>query len=435
MTPTRRWEQNPYFVLALLFGLNLMNFFDRAILSAVTEPVRREWGLRDTEIGWLGTAFTLVYAIAGLPLGRLADRSSRKWLLAIGIAAWSLLTAASGFSTGFWSLFAARIGVGIGEASCAPAANSLIGDLFGPRQRGRAISMFMLGLPVGLCLSYLITGPVAHHYGWRTPFYLASMPGLLLAVLILTVREPQRGAQEAESPVPTAPVLGYRASLKALLGMPAMWWIIGSGVFYNFNFYALGSFLTALMMRRYGLDLQAANGVSAIVLGAMTAVGMLAGGWAADRAHRWRGEGRLLLAGTALLGTALFMFLGLGRPAGATTAFIALIGMGMMFYSFYYGPVYATIQDLVEPQRRGTAMALYFFGMYVLGASFGPLGTGVLSDHFARRAMQAAGAAVLSEGHRATGLHNAMYVVPVLALLAAGTLFAAARAVSRRCNS
>ena len=122
MIPQPNWRQNPWFALALLFGINLINFFDRIILSAVTEPVRREWGLRDTEIGWLGTGFTLVYAAAGVPLGRLADRSSRKWLLAIGVAVWSVLTAVSGLAVGFWTLFLARVGVGIGEATCAPAA-------------------------------------------------------------------------------------------------------------------------------------------------------------------------------------------------------------------------------------------------------------------------------------------------------------------------
>jgi MFS family permease len=222
-----------------------------------------------------------------------------------------------------------------------------------------------------------------------------------------------------------------------LLRMPALWWIVGSGVFYNFNLYALSSFLTALLMRGHGLDIKTANQVSAVVLGAFTAVGLLAGGWMGDRAHRWRKDGRLLLAGIGMVASCAFVFIALRQPMGATLPFVALLGLGMIFAYFYYGPVYATIQDLVEPRLRGQAMALYFFGMYVLGASFGPVGTGALSDHFARHAMNAAGASSLTDAHRAVGLHDAMYVIPVLALLAAMTLFAAARAVRRlgaRCS-
>src|SRR5687768_15379504 len=144
-----------------------MNFFDRQILGAVGEQIRREWGLGDTALGLLGTAFTLLYAFVGVPFGRLADTWSRKWLLSAGCAVWSVLTAISGMAQNSWQLFVARLGVGVGEASCAPAANALIGDLYPPKQRARALSVFMLGLPVGMFLSFLISGNVAHKYGWR----------------------------------------------------------------------------------------------------------------------------------------------------------------------------------------------------------------------------------------------------------------------------
>jgi len=144
MNPARR---QTWYALAVLFCLNALNFYDRQILGAVAEPVRKELGLSDTKIGLLGTAFTLLYAAVGVPFGRLADTWTRNRLLSLGVAAWSLLTAASGFVHGYWALFATRLGVGIGEASCAPAASSLIGDLFPAGQRARALSIFMLGLP------------------------------------------------------------------------------------------------------------------------------------------------------------------------------------------------------------------------------------------------------------------------------------------------
>src|SRR5262245_60660945 len=284
----------------------------------------------------------------------------------------------------------------------------------------------MLGLPAGGCLSYLITGPLAQSYGWRVPFFVACLPGLLLAALCLGMREPERGTLESTArPSPSQGEPGKSvdsSSIRLLLRMPALWWIVGSGVFYNFNLYALNSFLTALLMRGHGLDLKTANQVSAVVLGAFTAVGLLAGGWIGDRAHRWRNDGRLLLAGAAMVVSCVFVFAALRQPMRATVPFVALLGVGMIFAYFYYGPVYSTIQDLVEPRLRGRAMALYFFGMYVLGASFGPVGTGVLSDHFAQRALKAAGATDITDAHRAVGLHDAMYVIPLLSLLAAVTL-------------
>src|SRR5205807_5578462 len=126
------------FTLGVLLAINTMNFFDRQILPAVQEKIRKEWNLSDSELGLLGTAFILLYAVVGLPLGRLADVWRRKWILAIGVGLWSLLTLGSGFARSFWPLFILRMGVGVGEASCAPAANSLIGDLVPAERRGRA---------------------------------------------------------------------------------------------------------------------------------------------------------------------------------------------------------------------------------------------------------------------------------------------------------
>src|SRR5436853_4232660 len=142
------------FALWVLFGINLMNFFDRQILGAVGETVRNEWHLSDTALGTLGTAFTLLYAVVGLPLGRLTDRFTRTWILSVGVFVWSLFTAVSGVAQNYAQLFAMRLGVGVGEATCAPAAASLIGDLFPAAKRGKALAIFMLGLPVGVAASF-----------------------------------------------------------------------------------------------------------------------------------------------------------------------------------------------------------------------------------------------------------------------------------------
>src|SRR5437899_6985043 len=171
------------YTLAILFAINLLNFYDRQILGALVEPIRKQWALTDSQIGWLATAFTLLYAVVGVPFGRLSDRWKRPQLLSLGVAAWSLLTAASGFAWGYGSLFAARLGVGVGEATCAPTANSLIGDLYPAARRARALAFFMLGLPLGNFLGTFASGLIAAGYGWRMAFYVACIPGLFIAAL------------------------------------------------------------------------------------------------------------------------------------------------------------------------------------------------------------------------------------------------------------
>src|SRR5436190_17227018 len=273
------------FALWLLFAINAMNFFDRQILGAVNEAIREEWALGDTQLGWLAYAVTLLYAAAGVPLVRAADAWSRRKLLSIGLSLWSALTYASGLCRGFWPLFAVRLGVGIGEAACAPTASSLIGDLFRPLERARALSIFMLGLPVGIALSYIVSGTIAHHYGWQAAFFVAGAPGLILAAFCLLIREPQRGLSERLK-IGNARRAGSPYLL--VLGIPTMWWIIASGALHNFNMYAIGAFLPAFLMRYHHTSLQAAGFISAVVAGSVGALGMLAGGWLGDAMMRRR---------------------------------------------------------------------------------------------------------------------------------------------------
>lgn len=418
----RRW-----FALWLLFGINTMNFYDRMILSVVAEPIRKEWTLSDSALGLLGTAFTLIYAFISVPCGRLTDTRPRKWILSAGCALWSLLTAVSGMAQSFWALCAARLGVGVGEASCAPAANSLIGDLFPPQQRSRALSLFMLGLPVGMFLSFLISGLVASAYGWRAAFYVALLPGLALAALALILPEPARGSSEGRVDAAHRPGSPYLV----ILGIPTLLWIIISGALHNFNMTAATSFMTAFLARYHAVNLKTAAFAASVIFGISGLIGLLAGGWAADRFSRKHTNGRLLLSAMTLAAAAPCAYLALRQPGGAVVSFVLLMGVSLVFVYVYYSSVYAAIHDVVEPSLRGTAMAVYFFAMYVLGGCLGPLGTGMLSDYFARRAMTNAGATEMSEAFKAVGLHHAMHSIPILCLLLAVVLYAASRTVGR----
>jgi len=420
-----------WYALAVLFAINTLNFFDRQILGAVGEPIRKEFGLDDASLGLLGTAFTLLYAFVGVPLGALADRVGRRGMLSAGVFVWSLLTAAAGMAQSFWQIFILRLGVGVGEASCAPAASSLIGDLFPACWRARALSIFMLGLPVGVALSFAVSGTVAKQYGWRAAFLVAGVPGILCAITVLFIREPKRGAAEThEIGSQVRAGSGYLNILRS----PTMRWIIISGAVHNFNMYAIATFITPFLMRYHGLDIQQANIVSMIVYGLMGAPGLLIGGVIGDRATRKRTNGRLLVGAFAVLLSIPTIYLALSVPKGFTFVFIILMGAACALMYFYYSTVYSTIHDVTEPGLRGTAMAVYFFAMYVLGASFGPFGTGLLSDFFTKRAAQAAGVIDMSqtalEPFRAAGLHSAMYIVPILGVVLTLVLFAGSRTVT-----
>jgi MFS family permease len=421
-----------YFALGILFAINTLNFFDRQVFGAIAEPVRKEWGLSDSAIGLVGTAFTLVYAAVGLPLGTLTDKIPRKKILSAGVFVWSLLTAASGLAQSYWQLFALRLGVGVGEATCAPAATSLIGDLYPANKRSKALSIFMLGLPVGIALSYAISGSVAQAYGWRAAFYVAGIPGLICTVAILFMREPKRGAAEIHD-------IGARkregSPYKLVLSIPTMWWIIASGALQTFNMYAIGQFLTPFLMRYHGQDIRTAGFTTMVVFGLSGIPGLLLGGVIGDAIMKRRDNGRLLMAALCLLASVPLIFFALTLSPGSTSSFILLMGAGVAVMNVYYATVYPAIQDVIEPSLRGTAMSIYFFAMYVLGAALGPLGTGLASDFFTARAARASGIPDITqktlEPFRAEGLHSAMYIIPVLGLLLALVLFASSRTVSK----
>lgn len=418
-------NRKAWFALAVLFGINLLNFFDRTLPGSLGEPIRKEFGLSDTALGFLGTVFTLIYAAVGVPLGRLTDKWVRTRLISIGVAAWSLLTAASGLAWNYTSLFITRLGVGVGEASCAPASQSLIGDLFPPHQRARALGVFMLGLPIGLFLAYVVSGHLGTAWGWRAVFLIACVPGLVMAGLALLIKEPPRSV----APKSMFASEGVAAPYLSVLSIPTMWWIIASGALHNFNMYAINAFQTPFLQRFHGLSLKEASNISAVVLGAVGIAGLLFGGWASDRLSVKRVDGRLLLSAVTMLAAAPCVFFAIGRPAGELTSFTLLMGVGIMMSFVYYATIYAAIQDVVDPRLRGTAVALYFLAMYVLGASLGPVAIGALSDYFAHHAMREAGATEMQELFKAQGLHDAMHAIPVIMLLASLVLFAGARTI------
>lgn len=421
------------FALTVLFAINTMNFFDRQILGAVGELIRREWALGDTTLGALGTAFTLIYAFVGLPLGRLSDRNSRKTILAWGVFVWSLLTAASGLAKNFGQMFALRLGVGVGEATCAPAANSLIGDLFPATKRAKALAIFMLGLPLGIAFSYAVSGFVAQAYGWRAAFYVAGIPGLICAIAAYFINEPKRGATEVHN------IGGMKRAgspFLLVLSIPTMWWIIASGALHNFNMYTIGSFLAPYAIRFHSLSPRDAGLLAMVANGLAGIPGLILGGYLGDSMLKKRKNGRLIVAAIALMLSGPLIYIALLQGKGNWLAFMLWMSAGVGTMYVYYSTVYSAIQDVIEPALRGTAMAIYFFAMYVIGGSFGPIATGFLSDHFTEKAASAAGVVDLTtkgvlEPFRGDGLHSAMYIIPILGVFLGLVLIAASRTVTK----
>jgi len=286
------------------------------------------------------------------------------------------------------------------------------------------LAIFMLGVPLGGALSYAISGPVAQAWGWRAALVVAAVPAVLLIPALLGLPEPPRGASETRRTEVAAP------SVWSILRIPTMWWIIASGALVNFNLYALATFFPAFLTRYHGLSVGQAGLWSGVGYGvAGVAGGLSAGAWG-DRVLHARKDGRMLSAAAAALIAAPLALIGIRQPAGAAAASIACIMIAYGFLNMYYGLVYSAIHDVVAPAVRGSAMAVYFLAMYLCGASFGPLLTGRLSDYLARSAAQAAGAAAVGEAYRAIGLHQAMYVIPVLSMGLALVLYGGSRTVA-----
>lgn len=419
------WRSAPGLALGVLFAVNLLNFYDRQTLGPLLEPIRREFHLTDTQLGLLGTIFTILYAVVGVPFGRLTDSRSRKKLLALGMIVWSALTAVSGLAVSYTMLLVTRLGVGVGEAVCAPVGTSWIGDLFPVTKRSRALAFFMLAVPLGTGLSYIVSGPVAQAFGWRAALWLAAAPVVVLAPLLLLLKEPRRGASESHLPA------GQHKAAWSVVKIPTLWWIIASGAMINFNLYALGTFLPAFLTRVHGLTVARSGlwlGVGHMLAGLFAAT---MGGVMGDWAIRRRKNGRMLAASVAALAAAPLALWSVMQPAGSWIAAIVLMCAAYGLLNMYYGMVYSSIHDIVAPAHRGTAMSIYFMAMYLCGASFGPVITGRLSDVMARRAAAMAGSSVITEAARAVGLQQAMFVIPALSLGLALVLFAGSRTVAR----
>ncbi|HEY4382941.1 MAG TPA: MFS transporter [Ktedonobacteraceae bacterium] len=373
------------FVVLLI--INILNYADRAILPAVLPKLQTDLGINDFQAGLLGSSFLFIYAIATLPLGILADRGTRKNIVAACVGIWSVATALAGMAQNFMQLFFLRSILGIGEAGYAPASLSMIGDLFPREHRGRILSIWSIGNLIGTALGMIVGGQVAEHFGWRWAFYLVGVPGLIVAFLIWRAHEPKRGAFDSSDNSNDGETLGHGSmnkdfwnSIKRFARVPTYWVLTAAFIF---SFFTIGSaqfWIPTYFVDSFRLQLQQATTISGIVLLVGSLTGTLLGGYAADYLQRRIQQGRLLVATFSFLAGAPLTFIALSMHT--IVPFVIIFSIAIICLSLCLGPLNAVIQDIIAPDLRSTAIGVTLLFAHLLGDAASPLIIGALADKY-----------------------------------------------------
>ena len=362
-----------YYVLLMLALVNMVNYVDRNILSVLITPIKDEFGVSDEAMGLLtGLAFMIVHCLFGLPLARLADRTSRRTVVAIGVAVWSAMTAVMGLAASFGQLLFLRMGVGIGEAAGAPPSHSLLSDYFPPERRATALSLFGMGVYAGTMLGLSVGGWISEHYGWRFAFLAVGLPGLALAALVgTTVREPVRAAPAADESILF--VLRYLGS------KPAFVCLMIAASFHAIAAYAAIVWTPTFYGRVHGMSLSQVGLWLGLVSGVGGALGALGGGLLSDRLGRddkrwyaWVASTVALLAAPA----SVVAYLLTDSPRTSLAAYFGFI----LVIGAYNGPLHAMNQFLAKPRMRSTSVAIQLLIVNLIGGVIGPWVIGRASD-------------------------------------------------------
>ncbi len=377
--------------MGLLFLVSFFNYMDRYMLAVLLPSIKQDLDLSDAQLGIIsGTAFTLFYATLGVPIARLADRYSRRKIIAAALAVWSLMTALCGMAQNFVQLALARVMVGVGEAGATPPSHSVIADYYPVSKRAKAIAIYSLGAPVGILVGFIAGSWLAENYSWRYALFIVGVPGIILALLVLKfLHEPQRGASErkldgaVDSTEPQssdqAPTrLGLKQSLGTLAKSRAFWMFsVGTGLYTVVWLGAVG-WLPSYLTRSFDLSLTQVGFWLALVLGFSQILGMLASGWVTDSLVKRHVCWYALLPAIAI-GISIPIF------AGVFLTQSPWMALGLLFPAFMIsvmqGPAtFAGIQGLVPTSMRATASAVLLLVTNVIGGGLGPLLIGFVSD-------------------------------------------------------
>jgi MFS family permease len=360
-------------MLWILTLINLFNYLDRQVIFPLFGQLKADFGLTDLHLGILGTAFLLVQSLAAFPMGVMADKFSRKAIIASGITLWSVATFASGLVHNFRSLLGIRSLVGLGEASYAPAAVAMISDNFPDELNARVQGIFNVGMLIGGTLGAIIGGMVAFYFhNWRLAFFIVAIPGIILALLATRIKDVR--LEHNEPVVPLQTLLKNRAYI----------WLIISGTFVSF---ASGAFITwgVEFINRYK-DYNLRDAALILGIGMMIAstIGVLAGSYIADYLHKKYTWGRSIVVAISLMISAPLMYAGLADTTKGL--FLFFFFTGAIFLAVYLGPVTAVLHDIVPKQFRSSAFGIYALFIHLVGEACAPAITGTLSDSFGLRA-------------------------------------------------
>ena len=370
-----------YYVLFMLMMTYMFNITDRMVMSILIEDIKADFALTDTQIGLLaGLAFTIFYVALGIPAGRLADRTNRKTMVACAVSLWSIMAALCGAAIGFWTLFLARLGVGVGEAGGNPPAVSTLTDYFAPHELSKAMGIFSLGAALGPSVGFIAGGWLAEVYGWRWTFIILGLPGVLLGLIVyLTVREPERGRFYADKTrVGADRQQPFRETMRSMLGNAVFVRVVLANSVAIMTAYAFSTFLAPMLIRNFEVKTSEVGLLLGIVwlLGGIP--GMVLGGMITDRLAardpRWRAW---FCAATIL---ASLIPLSLSLLAETMAGALAFYTIGYALLVAAQGPTISMVQSAVLPTERGTASSIAGLSATATGYAIGLFIVGAISD-------------------------------------------------------
>lgn len=360
-----------WYALAVLTAVYVLNFLDRTLIYILFTPIKKEMAFSDLQLALLGTtSFVIFYTLLGIPFGRLADRASRKNIIACGLAIWSLFSGLTGFANSFWTLFFCRVMVGVGEATLGPAALSLLSDYFPPRMRATVQSVYASGIAIGGGLAFFLGGTIGQLYGWRWAFYLLGFPGLLLAVLVFFLREEPRGRTES---------VEYTSSdWRVLFQSPKLRYLYLGYALFGLAANNLGIWVPTFFVRVHHMSILmigTAAGILSIVIGIPA---MILGGYYSDRFSRLFTGGRMAFTAYAALAS-----IPLWLALLFTNNIALLVAVNIVLYALalmWVGPATADVSDIAGPNLRGLGIGIFFSTVNIVAYGIGSPLIGKLSD-------------------------------------------------------
>lgn len=363
------------FALLILTAMNMLNYVDRWVPSAVKSLFQDELGLTDDQTSYPLTGFIVVYMIMSPIFGALAEKWNRRYLVAFGVAAWSIATAAAAFTHNFWTFLIARALVGVGEAAYATLAPSILADFYPPERRNRIFTLFYVAIPVGSALGFALGGVIGEHFGWRAAFLAVGVPGILVAGLALLMKDPKKGQFDGKTPEHVA----WPAAIKALIKNKTYVFSVAGYTLVTFATGGIADWFAVFLQRERGMSIQnsaLALGVSSVVGGL---IGTTFGGYAADHLKKYTRQPYMALSGLSMIPGLVLCILGIWVFKDVTII-IGCVLVSQVFLWAYNSPINALLVNSVDPGMRARAFGLSILCIHLLGDALSPPIIGRISE-------------------------------------------------------